>query len=89
MADQDFIDFTGTSQQEADLLYEMYNAISIETFQMMEQMIIARAKLNRLTFVDATHLQAQQREKYFKIAKQQHIPIWRCFRYAARYSFST
>ena len=76
VADQDFIDFTGTSQQEANLLYEMYNAISIETFQMMEQMIIARAKLNRLTFVDATHLQADQREKYFKIAKQQHIPIY-------------
>ncbi|WP_042477288.1 AAA family ATPase [Bacillus ndiopicus] len=75
VADIDFIDFQGATKQEADLLYEQYSAISVETFQLMEQVVTARAKLNRLTFVDATHLNAKEREKYFAIAKRQHVPI--------------
>ncbi|WP_342471744.1 AAA family ATPase [Metasolibacillus sp. FSL H7-0170] len=76
VADIDFINFQGASKQEADLLYEQYAAISAETFHIMEQIIIARAKLNRLTFVDATHLNAKEREIYFAIAKRQHIAIY-------------
>ncbi|MCT6923782.1 polynucleotide kinase-phosphatase [Metasolibacillus sp.] len=76
VADIDFIDFQGTTKQEADLLYEQYSAISTEAFQLMEQVVTARAKLNRLTFVDATHLNAREREKYFAIAKRQHVPIY-------------
>ncbi|WP_332645527.1 polynucleotide kinase-phosphatase [Lysinibacillus sp. 54212] len=76
VGDQDFIDFNGKSKRESELLYEKYSALSTEAFQMMEHVILARAKLNRLTFVDATHLQAKEREKYFKIAKQQHVPVY-------------
>ncbi|WP_107840840.1 polynucleotide kinase-phosphatase [Metasolibacillus meyeri] len=76
VADLDFIDFQDATKQEADLLYEQYSAISTEAFQLMEQVVNARAKLNRLTFVDATHLNAREREKYFAIAKRQHVPIY-------------
>ena len=75
VADIDFIDFSTAPTEDQDYLYEEYQRISTEAFNILEQVVIARAKLNKITFIDATHLRSFERAKYFEIAKKEHVPI--------------
>lgn len=75
VGDQDYITWTNRPKDEADGLFEEYQAISGEAFRMLEEIIIARCRLNKLTVVDATHIYAEDRQRYLKIAEQNNVPI--------------
>lgn len=76
VADIDFIDFSTVHSEEQDVLYEDYQRISTEAFNLLYAAVEARAKLNKVTFVDATNLRSFERAKYFEIAQKQHVPIF-------------
>ncbi|MCH1627950.1 polynucleotide kinase-phosphatase [Fredinandcohnia quinoae] len=75
VGDLEFIDWHGRHKDEADSLYDEYYAISSEAFSMMDSVIEARCRLNKLTFVDATHLQPNDRKKYITLARKNNVPI--------------
>ena len=75
VADIDYIDFSTVLREDEDTLYEEYQRISTEAFHVLQEIVSARAKLNKVTFVDATHLRNYERAKYFEIAKKHHVPI--------------
>ncbi|MFC4409780.1 polynucleotide kinase-phosphatase [Chungangia koreensis] len=75
VGDTDFISWTNRPKDEADALFEEYQTISGEAFRMMEEVIKARCRLNKLTVVDATHLFAEDRKRYVALSKQFHVPI--------------
>ena len=72
VSDTDFID---TTNDPDGILYSDYQAISQQAFSLLKQIVIARAKLNKVSFVDATHLRAAERESYITIARKYHVPI--------------
>ena len=75
VADLDYIDFSTIPTEDQDSLYEEYQRISTEAFHILQQAVISRAKLNKVTFIDATHLRNFERNQYFEIAKKHHVPI--------------
>jgi len=75
VGDVDFIDWTHRWKDVSEALYDDYQKISAEAFALMDAAIEARCRLNKLTFVDATHLYPDDRKKYIEIAKKHHVPI--------------
>ena len=75
VGDVEHIDWKGHRPAEADALFETYQAISKEAFDLMKSLIEARARLNKLTIVDATHLYASDRKAYIELAQRLHQPI--------------
>ena len=75
VSDTDYTDFQHHSKEEADLLYDEYFAISAQAFAVMERVLEARSSLNKCTFVDATHLQSEERQKYISLGKKLHVPV--------------
>ena len=64
----------GDLNSEADALFYEYQQISNEAFEAMDYIIAKRCRLNKLTFIDATHLRDYEREKYLQMAKRYHVP---------------
>ncbi|RSD28630.1 polynucleotide kinase-phosphatase [Mesobacillus subterraneus] len=75
VSDKEFIDWANRPKEAADILFDEYSQISKEAFDMMDKMIQARCRLNKLTFVDATHLQPDDRKRYIAMARENHVPI--------------
>lgn len=75
VADIDFIDFTAVSNDDEDIVYEEYQRISEQAFHVLHTVVEARAKLNKVSIIDATNLRGFERVKYFEIAKRQHVPV--------------
>ncbi|MDF2947440.1 MAG: polynucleotide kinasephosphatase [Bacillales bacterium] len=75
VSDIDFVELKNRSKDESDALQDLYKRISIEAFALMDTVVEARCRLNKLTFVDATHLQHGDRKKYIDIARRNHVPI--------------
>lgn len=75
VSDVEFIDWTQRPNDEAEGLFDAYQKISAEAFKLMDTMIETRCRLNKLTFVDATHLYSDDRKKYISIANKHHVPI--------------
>lgn len=75
VSDGAFFNWTGHAPEEADVLKTHYQQISAEAFCMMDSLIETRARLNRLTIIDATHLYSDDRLKYIQFAKKHHLPI--------------
>ncbi|WP_059173540.1 polynucleotide kinase-phosphatase [Bacillus sp. FJAT-27445] len=75
VSDTEFIDWRDRPKNEADSLFDEYNNISREAFAMMDSLIEARCRLNKLTFIDATNLQPDDRQRYITLAKKHHVPI--------------
>ncbi|MDM5234548.1 polynucleotide kinase-phosphatase [Lysinibacillus pakistanensis] len=75
VSDSNYINFQGHSQEEAELLYEQYFAISTQAFAVMERVLEARCTLNKCTFVDATHLKSEERQQYILLGKKLHVPV--------------
>ncbi|KAB7705330.1 polynucleotide kinase-phosphatase [Bacillus aerolatus] len=71
----EFIDWRNRPKEEADGLFDEYQQISQEAFDMMDALIESRCRLNKLTFVDATHLQPDDRKKYISLARKHHVPV--------------
>lgn len=76
VGDVEHIDWKGHPPDEADTLYEAYQDISTEAFALMTSLIEARARLNKLTIIDATHLYASDRKRYIELARQLHQPVY-------------
>ncbi len=75
VSDIQYIDFSTSTKEDQDVLYEDYQQISTEAFHLLHEAVTSRAKLNKVTFIDATHLRNVERAKYIEIAKKQHVPI--------------
>ena len=75
VADIDFIDFTAVSIDDEDIIYEEYQRISEQAFHALHTVVEARAKLNKISVIDATNLRGFERAKYFEIAKRNHVPV--------------
>ncbi|WP_407270560.1 polynucleotide kinase-phosphatase [Radiobacillus sp. PE A8.2] len=71
----DFIDWSARPKDEADRIFETYQMISKEAFAMMDTLIEARCRLNKLTFIDATHLYPDDRKRYVALANKHNLPI--------------
>jgi polynucleotide kinase-phosphatase len=74
VSDVEFIDWNRRPKNEADALFHEYQQISKEAFEAMDYIIAKRCRLNKLTFIDATHLREYEREKYLQMAKKYHVP---------------
>lgn len=75
VGDTDFFDLANVSKADEQLLYEQYERLSTETFHALHTVVEARAKLNKISFIDATNLRAFERAKYFDIAKRHDVPV--------------
>jgi len=75
VSDKEFMDWRNMPKEEADILFDEYSLISKEAFTMMDSMIRTRCRMNKLTFVDATHLQPDDRKRYIAMARENHVPI--------------
>jgi polynucleotide kinase-phosphatase len=75
VSDIQYIDFSTVPKEDQDVLYEDYQQLSSEAFHVLHEVVTSRAKLNKVTFVDATHLRQQERAKYIEIAKKHHVPV--------------
>ena len=75
VADMDFIDLSAVSKEDEDIVYEEYQRISEQAFHALHTIVEARAKLNKVSIIDATNLRSFERAKYFEIAKRNHVPV--------------
>ncbi|MFE4893780.1 polynucleotide kinase-phosphatase [Peribacillus butanolivorans] len=75
VSDIEFIDWRGRPKDEADNLMDEYQSISGEAFSMMDSVIEARCRLNKLTFIDATNLHPDDRNRYISLAQKNNVPI--------------
>ncbi|MCP2036431.1 polynucleotide kinase-phosphatase [Planomicrobium sp. HSC-17F08] len=75
VSDKDFIDWRNRPQDEAAALMDEYQEISTEAFEMMDALIEARCRLNKLVLVDATHLWEDDRKRFISLAQKNHVPI--------------
>ena len=71
VSDSDYIDLTDATPY----VYAEYDNISKEAFRLLKETLLARAKMNRTSFVDATHLRKQDRAAYIQLGKSQHVPV--------------
>ncbi|MFJ7935895.1 polynucleotide kinase-phosphatase [Sporosarcina sp. NPDC096371] len=74
VGDKEFIGWTERPKDEADSLMDEYQAISAEAFNMIDRVVAARCRLNKVTFIDATHLNPDDRKKYIALARKQNVP---------------
>lgn len=75
VSNKEFIDWRNRPQDEAAGLMDEYQEISSEAFAMMDSVIEARCRLNKLVVVDATHLRSDDRKKYIALARKNNVPI--------------
>ncbi len=75
VSDTDFIQWSGRSKDEADVLSYEYQLISKKAFDVMDNLIEVRCRLGKLTVIDATHLYSDDRKKYVEIARKHHVPV--------------
>lgn len=75
VSDTDFIDLSNITKEDEDIVYEDYQRTSEQAFHALHTIVEARAKLNKTSIIDATNLRSFEREKYFEIAKQHHVPV--------------
>lgn len=75
VSDIEFINLCDRPKDEEDNLTDEYNSISKEAFDVMDSVIEARCRLNKLTFVDATHLHCDDRKRYISLARKNNVLI--------------
>lgn len=74
VSDQDYMTWADRPKDEADVMFDDYQKISAEAFDMMDHIVEARCRLNKVTFIDATHIHPNDRKKYIALAKKHHVP---------------
>lgn len=75
VADADFIDFSNVAKEDEELVFEQYQRTSEEAFNALHTIVKSRAKLNKVSIIDATNLRSFDREKYFETARHHHVPV--------------
>lgn len=69
VGDKEFIGWSERPKDEADSLVDEYQAISAEAFSMMDHVVEARCRLNKVTFIDATHLYPDDRKNISRLQR--------------------
>ncbi|MGW8957420.1 polynucleotide kinase-phosphatase [Paenibacillus sp. NPDC055715] len=75
VGDTEFIDWRGLPRLESDVLFYEYQQMSAKAFEAMDTILAMRCRLNKLTVVDATHLYAEDRQKYVQLAGKANVPV--------------
>src|SRR5690606_30373260 len=75
VSDIEFMDWKNRPKDEADGIFDQYQSISKEAFSLMDSLIEKRCRLNKLTFVDATHLHCNARKREIEIARRLYVRI--------------
>lgn len=75
VSDIEFITWNGRPKDESDALFNEYQQISGAAFDAMDYVIAKRCQLNKLTFIDATHLREEEHDKYLQMGKKFHLPV--------------
>jgi polynucleotide kinase-phosphatase len=71
----EFISWNGRPKDESDALFNEYQQISGAAFDAMDYVVAKRCELNKLTFIDATHLREDEHDKYLQMGKKYHVPV--------------
>jgi polynucleotide kinase-phosphatase len=75
VSDIEFISWNGRPKDESDALFNEYQQISGAAFDAMDYIISKRCQLNKITFIDATHLREEEHDKYLQMGKKYHVPV--------------
>lgn len=75
VADVDYIDLSAVEKEDEAIVYEAYQRISEQAFHALHTIVEARAKLNKVSIIDATNLRSFECANYFEIAKRNHVPV--------------
>lgn len=75
VADQEYNSVESTDNKMAQILFEQYQRISKEAFELLELTLEARCRLNKCSFIDATNINSDDRKKMISIAHRHHLPI--------------
>lgn len=75
VGDDEYVEWRHRPRSEADVLYAEYQQVSAKAFEAMEAMLATRCRLNKLTWVDATHLYPEDRERLIELARKAHVPV--------------
>ncbi|MBU5353501.1 polynucleotide kinase-phosphatase [Paenibacillus barcinonensis] len=75
VGDDEYIEWKHRARSEADVIYAEYQQVSAKAFEAMEAIIATRCRLNKLTWVDATHLYPEDRERLIQLARKAHVPV--------------
>jgi len=75
VGDDEYVDWKHRPRSEADVIYAEYQQVSTKAFEAMEAMLATRCRLNKLTWVDATHLYPEDRERLIQVARKAHVPV--------------
>ncbi|WP_339168808.1 polynucleotide kinase-phosphatase [Paenibacillus sp. FSL R5-0341] len=75
VGDDEYVDWKQRPRSEADVIYAEYQQVSAKAFEAMEAMLATRCRLNKLTWVDATHLYPEDRERLIQVARKAHVPV--------------
>lgn len=75
VGDDEYVDWKNRPRSEADVIYAEYQQVSAKAFEAMEAMLATRCRLNKLTWVDATHLYTEDRQRLIHLARKAHVPV--------------
>ncbi|MDK8191428.1 polynucleotide kinase-phosphatase [Paenibacillus sp. UMB7766-LJ446] len=75
IGDDEYVDWKHRPRSEADVIYAEYQQVSAKAFEAMEAMLATRCRLNKLTWVDATHLYPEDRQRLIQLARKAHVPV--------------
>ncbi|MCG7377676.1 polynucleotide kinase-phosphatase [Paenibacillus sp. ACRSA] len=75
VGDEEYMEWKNRPRSEADVLYAEYQQVSAKAFEAMEAIVSTRCRLNKLTWIDATHLYPEDRERLVHLARKAHVPV--------------
>ncbi|MEY8744020.1 AAA family ATPase [Bacillales bacterium AN1005] len=75
VGDEEYMEWKNRPRSEADVLYAEYQQVSAKAFEAMEAIVSTRCRLNKLTWIDATHLYPEDRERLVRLARKAHVPV--------------
>lgn len=75
VGDDEYVEWRHRPRSEADVLYADYRQVSAKAFEAMEAILATRCRLNKLTWVDATHLYPEDRGRLIELARKSHVPV--------------
>lgn len=75
VADEEYTSVENKNSEKAQILFEQYQRISKEAFELLELTIQARCRLNKCSFIDATNINSDDRKKLISLAHRHHLPV--------------
>lgn len=75
IGDDEYVDWRNRPRSEADVIYAEYQQVSAKAFEALESLVGMRCRLNKLTWIDATHLYPEDRQRLVGLARKAHVPV--------------